>query len=241
MDMLGLSEEELCRVLDTDPLTLLSGQLDHRGELPILLDLLDEASERAGPAVLARWVRASGPAGRPIDALLRPRLRRVRDRPGRARRAGLRPAEAGGDGDRGPAPRAHAAGPLRRVRPPRDRVQRALPDLLRHEHDRAVARRATAATRRCSTAGSTSSWPKRSCGSASPLASTTSLRCRSPSRTSARPASSPATRRVADPTSIVEGELRHVLVDLKTIGKTPIPDWAREGLERFRVTDDERR
>ena len=71
MDMLGLTEDELCRVLDTDPLTLLSGQLDHRGELPILLDLLDEASERAGPAVLARWVRAAGPSGRPIDALLR--------------------------------------------------------------------------------------------------------------------------------------------------------------------------
>jgi len=70
MELLGLSEDELCRVLDVDPLTLLSGQLDHRGELPILLDLLDEASERAGPAVLARWVRASGPAGRPIDALL---------------------------------------------------------------------------------------------------------------------------------------------------------------------------
>jgi len=70
MDMLGLSEEELCRALDTDPLALLSGQLDHRGELPILLDLLDEASERAGPAVLGRWVRSSGPAGRPIDALL---------------------------------------------------------------------------------------------------------------------------------------------------------------------------
>ena len=70
MALLGLSEDELCRVLDVDPLTLLSGQLDHRAELPILLDLLDEASERAGPAVLARWVRASGPAGRPIDALL---------------------------------------------------------------------------------------------------------------------------------------------------------------------------
>ena len=69
MDMLGLSEDELCRVLDTDPLTLLSGQLDHRGELPILLDLLDEASERAGPAVLARWLRATGPSGKPIDAL----------------------------------------------------------------------------------------------------------------------------------------------------------------------------
>jgi hypothetical protein len=30
MDMLGLSEEELCTILDADPLTLLSGQLDHR-------------------------------------------------------------------------------------------------------------------------------------------------------------------------------------------------------------------
>ena len=71
MELLGLSEEELCRILDVDPLTLLSGQLDHRTELPILLDLLDEASERAGPAVLTRWVRTRGPAGTPIDALLR--------------------------------------------------------------------------------------------------------------------------------------------------------------------------
>src|SRR5207248_9983992 len=71
MELLGLSEEDLCRVLDVDPLTLLSGQLEHRSELPILLDLLDEASERAGPAVLGRWVRAAGPAGRLVDALLR--------------------------------------------------------------------------------------------------------------------------------------------------------------------------
>ena len=71
MELLGLSEDELCRVLGVDPLTLLSGQLEHRAELPILLDLLDEASERAGPAVLSRWVRASGPMGRPIDALER--------------------------------------------------------------------------------------------------------------------------------------------------------------------------
>jgi hypothetical protein len=71
MELLGLSENELCRVLDVDALTLLSGQLDHRSELPILLDLLDEASERAGPSVLRRWVRASGPSGRPIDALVR--------------------------------------------------------------------------------------------------------------------------------------------------------------------------
>jgi hypothetical protein len=71
MELLGLSEDELCQVLAVDPLTLLSGQLDHSNELPILLDLLDEASDRAGPAVLKRWVRASGPAGRPIDALTR--------------------------------------------------------------------------------------------------------------------------------------------------------------------------
>jgi hypothetical protein len=71
MELLGLSEEELCRVLDVDPLTLLSGQLEHRSELPILLDLLDEASERAAPAVLRRWVRTAGPVGTPVDALLR--------------------------------------------------------------------------------------------------------------------------------------------------------------------------
>jgi hypothetical protein len=71
MDLLGLTDDELCAILDVDPLTLLSGQLDHRTEVPILLDLLDEGVERAGPAVLRRWVRSTGPAGRPIDALIR--------------------------------------------------------------------------------------------------------------------------------------------------------------------------
>ena len=70
MGLLGLSEEELCATLDVDALTLLSGQLDHRPELGLLLTLLAEAGERAGPAVLARWVRAAGPAGRPLDQLL---------------------------------------------------------------------------------------------------------------------------------------------------------------------------
>ncbi len=70
MDLLGLSEDELCQTLDVDPLTLLSGQLEHLTELPILLALLAEAQERAAPAVLRRWVRASGPHGRPIEALL---------------------------------------------------------------------------------------------------------------------------------------------------------------------------
>jgi hypothetical protein len=71
MDLLGLSEDELCTTLDVDPLTLLSGQLEGNAELPILLALLDEAATRAGSTVLRRWVRASGPGGRPIDALLR--------------------------------------------------------------------------------------------------------------------------------------------------------------------------
>jgi hypothetical protein len=70
MDLLGLSDDELCQALDAEPLTLLSGQIDHRHELPILLDLLAEAEERAGAAVLRRWVRAVGPSGRPIDHLL---------------------------------------------------------------------------------------------------------------------------------------------------------------------------
>ena len=73
MDLLGLGEDELCTTLAVDPLTLLSGQLDHRPELPILLDLLAEAEERAGAAVLRRWVRAKGPSPthpRPLDALL---------------------------------------------------------------------------------------------------------------------------------------------------------------------------
>ncbi len=70
MQLLGLSEDELCTTLGVDPLTLLSGQLDHRPELPILLDLLAEAEEQAGAPVLQRWVRREGPAGRPLDALL---------------------------------------------------------------------------------------------------------------------------------------------------------------------------
>ncbi len=70
MDLLGLSDEELCQALDADPLTLLSGQLEHRPELGILLDLLAEAEEQAGASVLRRWVRATGPNGPPIDHLL---------------------------------------------------------------------------------------------------------------------------------------------------------------------------
>jgi hypothetical protein len=70
MDLLGLSDDELCEVLRADPLTLLSGQLEHRPELPILLELLDEPAARLGAGTFRRWARAAGPEGRPIDLLL---------------------------------------------------------------------------------------------------------------------------------------------------------------------------
>jgi hypothetical protein len=65
-DLLGLSDEELLAVLDADPLEVVAGDLDHKPELPILLDLLAEHDDTA----LRRWVRAQGPQGRPIDLLL---------------------------------------------------------------------------------------------------------------------------------------------------------------------------
>lgn len=39
---------------------------------------------------------------------------------------------------------------------------------------------------------------------------------------------------------LADADLRHVLVDLKSLAKTPIPGWARDGLEPFRVGDDDR-
>lgn len=69
-ELLGLSDDELLRALDADPLAAVSGALETRPELAILLDLLAEAQERAGAAVLRRWVRAAGPRGRPLELLL---------------------------------------------------------------------------------------------------------------------------------------------------------------------------
>ena len=68
MERLGLSDEELCAVLDTDPLSVIADELGHRPEVAILLDLTAEAEERAGPEVLRRWVRSGTP--RPLDLLL---------------------------------------------------------------------------------------------------------------------------------------------------------------------------
>lgn len=70
MERLGLDEAELCTVLDADPIEILSGALDHRPELAILLDITGEAAGSVAPGVLPRWARTSGPAGRPVDLLL---------------------------------------------------------------------------------------------------------------------------------------------------------------------------
>jgi len=70
MDRLGLTEDELCRALDVDPLSVIAGDLDDKPQLAILLALTEEAAERVGEPVLRRWARASGPAGRPLDHLL---------------------------------------------------------------------------------------------------------------------------------------------------------------------------
>ena len=70
MDRLGLTEDELCAALDADPLSVISGELDHKPQLPILLALTQEAAERVAGGVLPRWVRSTGPNGRPIDHLL---------------------------------------------------------------------------------------------------------------------------------------------------------------------------
>jgi hypothetical protein len=70
MDRLGLTEEELCAVLGVDPLTVIAGDLDDKPQLPILLALTGEAAERVGEDVLRRWLRATGPGGRPLDHLL---------------------------------------------------------------------------------------------------------------------------------------------------------------------------
>jgi hypothetical protein len=70
MARLGLSEDELCQALGADPLTVISGDLDDKPQLPILLTLTAEAAERVQAEALRRWVRTSGPSGRPLDLLL---------------------------------------------------------------------------------------------------------------------------------------------------------------------------
>jgi hypothetical protein len=45
---------------------VIGGELEHKPELAILLALTEEHD----PALLRRWLRTAGPAGRPVDVLL---------------------------------------------------------------------------------------------------------------------------------------------------------------------------
>jgi hypothetical protein len=69
MTRLGLSDDELCEILDVDPISVITGELDHRPELPILLALTNEPAAQLGDETLQRWLRATGPNGRPLDLL----------------------------------------------------------------------------------------------------------------------------------------------------------------------------
>lgn len=69
MQRLGLSDDELCEVLAVDPLAVITGELDHRPELAILLALTAEAAERVGAQTLRSWLRRNGPNGTPLEHL----------------------------------------------------------------------------------------------------------------------------------------------------------------------------
>lgn len=70
-DRLGLTDDELCAVLGVSPLEVVSGDGDSVPAVPILLDLIAEADERAGGAVLRRWVRTRGRHGVPVELLVK--------------------------------------------------------------------------------------------------------------------------------------------------------------------------
>lgn len=70
-ERLGLSDDEVLQVLDADPLSVLSGELEHKPQLSLLLTLTSEPAEQVGLPTLHRWMRTAGPAGRPADLLTR--------------------------------------------------------------------------------------------------------------------------------------------------------------------------
>jgi hypothetical protein len=69
MERLGLSDDELCEVLAVDPLAIITNDLEHRPELPILLALTADAADRVGVPTLRSWLRRNGPNGVPGDHL----------------------------------------------------------------------------------------------------------------------------------------------------------------------------
>lgn len=69
MELLGLSEDELCQALGADALTVLSGEAEALPQLAILVGLLEPVAAEVGKPVLRRWVRRSTPWGRPLELL----------------------------------------------------------------------------------------------------------------------------------------------------------------------------
>ena len=67
---LGLEGDEVCDALGITPLQLLAGEGDLLPQTAVLDALLREAATRVHPQAMQRWVRAAGPAGRPLDHLL---------------------------------------------------------------------------------------------------------------------------------------------------------------------------
>ncbi|WP_026911318.1 hypothetical protein [Patulibacter minatonensis] len=68
-ERLGLTDDEILRVLDADPLSVIVGELEHKPQLALLLTLTAEPAEQVGLPTLHRWMRTSGPAGRPVELL----------------------------------------------------------------------------------------------------------------------------------------------------------------------------
>lgn len=69
MQRLGLSDDELCEILAVDPIAVITGELAHRPELTILLDLTAQALQQVGHATLRSWLRRRGPNGTPFEHL----------------------------------------------------------------------------------------------------------------------------------------------------------------------------
>jgi len=65
-----LSDEETLAMFDLDALAAISGESRHRPEVEILDTITQEAAERLGQSVLARWLRVGRERGRPLDLLL---------------------------------------------------------------------------------------------------------------------------------------------------------------------------
>ncbi|MFT4035613.1 MAG: hypothetical protein QM679_08565 [Patulibacter sp.] len=67
---LALADDELCDVLGLAPTALLAGEGDLLPHTGVLDALLRDALGQVQPQALWRWLRVTGPAGRPLDHLL---------------------------------------------------------------------------------------------------------------------------------------------------------------------------